>query len=302
MFKKWLDNNSNQVNELNGNEIDWVRIIPFVLIHLACLAVIFVGVSTTALVVFAISYFLRMFAITAFYHRYFSHKTFKTHRFTQALFAAIGASATQRGPLWWAAHHRHHHVHADKEADRHSPKDGFIHSHMHWFLKQENFKTQTHRVNDLNQYPELRFIDRYDIIFPFILGLLLFAFGEILNAFAPAFNTTGWQLVVWGYFISTVVLSHVTYCINSLAHVLGSKTYNTGDNSRNNFVLAVLTLGEGWHNNHHCSPGSVRQGFKWWQIDVSYYLIKMMEKLGLVWDLKYPNEKLLSKKLIVKSP
>ena len=126
----------------------------------------------------------------------------------------------------------------------------------------------------------------------------LYAFGSLLNAYLPSLNTSGWQLVVWGYFISTVVLSHITYCINSLAHVFGTRTYETGDNSRNNFVLAILTLGEGWHNNHHCAPGSVKQGFKWWQIDFSYYVIKIMEKLGIVWDLKYPNQRLLKQKLI----
>jgi stearoyl-CoA desaturase (delta-9 desaturase) len=169
---------------------------------------------------------------------------------------------------------------------------------MHWFLKQKNFQTDTDRVKDLNKYPELRFIDRYDILFPIIMALSLFLFGYGLNYFYPTLNTSGWQLVIWGYFISTVLLSHVTFCINSLAHVFGSKSYKTGDDSRNNFLLAILTLGEGWHNNHHCSPGSVKQGFKWWQVDISFYVIKTMEKLGLVWDLKYPNQQLLKKKII----
>ena len=298
MIKKWFDNTVIKVDDTNKDKVDWLRIIPFIFIHLACFGVIWVGVSTTALVVCLVSYLIRMFAITAFYHRYFSHKTFKTHRVTQTIFAAIGASATQRGPLWWSAHHRHHHVHSDKEGDTHSPNEGFLHSHMHWFLKHENFKTETDRVKDLNKYPELRFIDRYDILFPILMAIALYAFGSLLSSYYPALNTSGWQLVVWGYFISTVLLSHVTFCINSLAHVLGTKPYNTGDNSRNNFVLAILTLGEGWHNNHHCAPGSVKQGFKWWQIDISFYMIKLMEKLGLVWDLKYPNQRLLKNKLI----
>jgi stearoyl-CoA desaturase (delta-9 desaturase) len=298
MISKWFDNKATQLNEDNEGKIDWLRILPFIFIHIACAAVIWVGFSMTALVVCLLSYLIRMFAITAFYHRYFSHKTFKTHRVIQTIFAGIGASATQRGPLWWAAHHRHHHVHSDKKTDTHSPSNGFLHSHMHWFLKQENFNTQTERVKDLNQFPELRFIDRFDILFPLVLIVSLYLLGLILNALYPELNTSGWQLVVWGYFISTVLLSHVTFCINSLAHVFGSRVYDTGDNSRNNFVLAVLTLGEGWHNNHHCSPGSVKQGFKWWQIDVSYYVLKAMEKMGLVWDLKYPNQRLLKNKLI----
>jgi stearoyl-CoA desaturase (delta-9 desaturase) len=172
---------------------------------------------------------------------------------------------------------------------------------MQWFLREENFHTQTDRVKDLNQYPELRFIDRFDILFPILFVALLYLSGVLLNSFYPTFNTNGLQLVIWGYFISTVLLSHITFCINSLAHVLGSRSYSTNDSSRNNFVLAILTLGEGWHNNHHCAPGSVKQGFKWWQIDLSYYGIKTMEKLGLVWDLKYPNQKLLKNKAIRKS-
>ena len=298
MISKWFDNKVIKTDDNNKDKIDWFRIIPFILIHLACFAVIWVGASATALIVCLVTYLVRMFAITAFYHRYFSHKTFKTHRIIQTIFAAIGASATQRGPLWWAAHHRHHHVHSDTEFDTHSPRHGFLHSHMHWFLKQKNFQTDTDRVKDLNKYPELRFIDRYDILFPIIMALSLFLFGYGLNYFYPTLNTSGWQLVIWGYFISTVLLSHVTFCINSLAHVFGSKSYKTGDDSRNNFLLAILTLCEGWHNNHHCSPGSVKQGFKWWQVDISFYVIKTMEKLGLVWDLKYPNQQLLKKKII----
>lgn len=296
-FIKWFDNETNKP----GKEgIDWLRIIPFIGIHLACFAVIWVGVSTTAVMICIFSYLIRMFAITGFYHRYFSHKTFKTSRTTQTVFAVIGATATQRGPLWWAAHHRHHHMHSDKPGDIHSPKSGFLNSHLQWFLKHENFHTNNERIEDLNKFPELKFIDRYDILFPFIFALLLFLCGHLLYLFAPSLETTGWQLVVWGYFISTILLSHVTYCINSLAHVWGTKPYITGDDSRNNFLLALLTLGEGWHNNHHCAPGSVKQGFKWWQIDISFYVIKVMEKLGLVWDLKYPNPKLLSMKKVVK--
>lgn len=298
MFSKWFDNSNVDIQSLRDDKIDWFRIIPFILIHLVCLAVIWVGVSPFALMIAFISYFIRMFAITAFYHRYFSHRTFKVHRLTQAVFAIIGATASQRGPLWWAAHHRHHHKHSDKESDRHSPSNGFLHSHMQWFLKDENFHTETHRVKDLAKFPELRFIDRYDVFFPILLIIFLYFLGEIVNYIQPEFHTNGWQLVIWGYFISTVFLSHITYCINSLAHVFGSRTYNTDDNSRNNFILAILTLGEGWHNNHHCAPGTVKQGFKWWQIDVSYYIVKFMEKLGLVWDLRYPNQKLLERKLI----
>ena len=297
---KWFDNTGSEYTAAQGEEIDWWRIIPFVGIHLACLAVILVGVSPLALLVCLASYVIRMFAITAFYHRYFSHKTFKTSRIVQALFAALGATATQRGPLWWAAHHRQHHRHADSDADAHSPHHGFWHSHLKWFLLKKNFATQTDQVKDLAQYPELRFIDRFDVIFPIAFAYGLYALGDYLAMANPELNTSGWQLVIWGYFIATILLSHVTYCINSLAHTLGFRTYDTKDHSRNNFVLALLTMGEGWHNNHHCCPGTVKQGFKWWQIDLSYYLLWLMSRVGLVWDLKQPNQALLNKYLIRK--
>ncbi|MCW8870868.1 MAG: acyl-CoA desaturase [Proteobacteria bacterium] len=295
LWLQWFDNQQNQSGS-DSEAIAWSRIIPFIMLHLACLMVFWLPVTGFALLICGLSYFIRMFAITGFYHRYFSHKSFKTGRVMQTVFAVIGATATQRGPLWWAAHHRHHHVHADTDADSHSPQHGFWHSHMGWFLQDKNFATQYDRVKDLTQFPELRWIDRYDIIFPLLYMVFLYGLGEALKVFYPALNTSGLQLVVWGYVVSTVLLAHVTYAINSLAHVFGSRQYNTGDNSRNNFILAILTLGEGWHNNHHCCPGSVRQGFRWWQIDISFYLLFLMSKVGLIWDLKKPNEVLLAKK------
>ena len=302
-IKKWFDNSKSEVELLPDSEaIDWVRIIPFIAIHLTCLLVFVVGVSWVAVMVCVLSYLIRMFAITAFYHRYFSHKSFKTSRLLQGTFAVIGATATQRGPIWWAAHHRHHHVHADSAEDSHSPRHGFWHSHIKWFLMKKNFPTKSSYVKDLKRFPELDFIDRYDILFPIIFATGLFMLGGYLERHYPKLNTSAGQMLVWGYFISTVLLSHVTYCINSLAHVFGFRTYETKDDSRNNFILAVFTLGEGWHNNHHCSPGSVKQGFKWWQLDMSYYVLFLMNKVGLIWDLKYPNPILLEKKQIRTEP
>ncbi len=298
-FTKWFDNTQSQIQLLeNPDAIDWTRIIPFIAIHLACLFVLVVGFSWTAFFVCLTTYVIRMFSITAFYHRYFSHKTFKTSRIVQFIFAAIGATATQRGPIWWAAHHRHHHIHADSDHDTHSPKHGFWHSHLKWFLLKKNFSTKSQYVSDLKKYPELNFIDRYDILFPILLAVSLFILGGYLQQSQPQLNTSGWQLVIWGYFISTVLLSHITYCINSLAHVFGFRSYETKDDSRNNFILAVLTMGEGWHNNHHCCPGSVKQGFKWWQLDLSFYVLYVMNKLGIIWDLKYPNPLVLNKRAI----
>jgi len=267
--------------------IDWSRIIPFVLMHLACLGVIWVGVSPVALASAAFLYVIRMFAITGFYHRYFSHRSFRTSRLLQFLFGVLGASSVQRGPLWWAAHHRHHHAYSDRPEDPHSPgQQGFLMSHMGWFLTRGGFRPDMTRVRDLERYPELRWLDRYDIAIPVLLALGLFALGGWLERAYPALGTSAAQMLVWGFFISTVVLYHATYTINSLCHVFGSRRYNTGDDSRNNPWLALITLGEGWHNNHHHYPSSVRQGFYWWEVDITWYLLKAMSWFGLVWDLK----------------
>jgi stearoyl-CoA desaturase (delta-9 desaturase) len=255
--------------------------------HLACLGVIWVGVSATALAVAAALYVLRMFAITAFYHRYFSHRAFKTSRPMQFLFALLGASAAQRGPLWWASQHRHHHLHADDEHDAHSPRHrGLLWAHVIWFLTRANFRTRKELVPDLMRYPELRFLDRFDALVPLLLAGVLFGLGELLATHARALGTDGPQLVVWGFAVSTVVLYHATFTINSLAHRFGTRRYATRDDSRNNVWLALLTLGEGWHNNHHHYPGSARQGFYWWEIDLTYYGLRVLAALGLVWQLK----------------
>src|SRR6188768_4177008 len=156
--------------------IDWARVVPFVLMHIACLAVIVVGWSPVALVAAAVTYTIRMFSITGFYHRYFSHRSFKTSRAAQFLFAALGASAVQRGPIWWAAHHRHHHAHSDQHDDPHSPtQHGFIRAHMGWFLTRKGFEPDLRRVRDLSRYPELRWLDRFDILVPVLMAVVVFA-------------------------------------------------------------------------------------------------------------------------------
>ena len=285
---RWLDSYADEpATDVANNRIDWLRVLPFLALHLACFGVIWVGVSTTAVVVAIALYVLRMFAVTGFYHRYFSHRTFRTSRPMQFVFAVLGASAVQRGPLWWASQHRHHHVHADDEHDTHSPKrHGFAWAHMVWFLTHANFHTRHELVSDLSRYPELRFLDRFDVLVPLTLALLLFGLGEILSVWAPALGTNGAQLLVWGFAISTVVLCHATFTVNSLAHTVGHRRYATRDDSRNNFWLALLTLGEGWHNNHHHFPGSARQGFYWWEIDMTYYALCGLAALGLIWNLK----------------
>jgi len=288
-LRQWFDTagTPEPLDERRADRIDWLRAAPFLAMHLACLGVIWVGVSPIALAVAAGLYALRMFALTGFYHRYFSHKTFRTSRAVQFAFALIGAACVQRGPLWWAAHHRHHHRNADTALDPHSPGvHGFLWSHLGWFLTPRAFRTELERVADLATYPELRWLDRYDIAVPVLLALALYALGVLLHHLAPQLHTGGGQLLVWGFFVSTVVLFHATVTINSLAHRYGSRRFATRDDSRNNPWLALLTFGEGWHNNHHYFPGSARQGFRWWEIDLTWYGLKLMALLGLVHDLK----------------
>ncbi len=287
-FVRWFDTSAGaRAAVADDQRIDWLRVIPFIGLHLMCLGVIWVGVSWFAVTVAVALYALRMFAITGFYHRYFSHKAFRTSRPMQFVFALIGAMSVQRGPLWWAAHHRHHHRHSDAPLDRHSPRQhGFLWSHMGWFLTRGAFATDENAIRDLTRYPELRLVDRFDVFMPVALATALFLLGGYLETAAPELGTSAAQLLIWGFFVSTVVLFHGTVTINSLSHRFGSRRYRTHDDSRNNFWLALITFGEGWHNNHHHFPGSARQGFRWWEIDVTYYVLRALAAVGLVWDLK----------------
>jgi stearoyl-CoA desaturase (delta-9 desaturase) len=291
MIRQWFDSDYRPpgwVGDQNLKEgVDWKRCIPFVVLHLGCFAVLWVGFSWIALVVALLLYAVRMFAITAFYHRYFSHRSYRTSRAMQFLFAVLGNTSCQRGPLWWASVHRHHHQHSDDDPDVHSPvKRGFMWSHIGWLTSAKNFPTDYSRVRDLQQFPELVRLNRHDQIVPVLYGVALWSTGALLERHAPGLGTNGAQMFVWGFFISTVLLLHATFFINSLAHVFGSRRFKTSDDSRNSLLLALLTLGEGWHNNHHRYAASARQGFYWWEIDVSYYLLKMMSWAGLIWDLK----------------
>jgi stearoyl-CoA desaturase (delta-9 desaturase) len=287
-FARWFDTDTVADPGTDAQRIDWVRVIPFIALHVVAVAgVWFVGFSWFAFWTAVALYALRMFAITGFYHRYFSHKTFKTTRPVQFLFALLGASSVQRGPLWWAAHHRNHHRHSDTELDVHSPvTKSFFVSHMGWFLTKAGFRTDRTVIKDLLQFPELRLLDRFDVFAPIALATVLFLLGGWLETHRPELGTSAAQLLVWGFFVSTVVLFHATVTINSFAHRFGSRRYKTRDNSRNNWLLALITFGEGWHNNHHHFPGAARNGFFWWEFDLTFYLLKLMSGFRLVWDLK----------------
>jgi stearoyl-CoA desaturase (Delta-9 desaturase) len=283
----WFDNSAAPDAPVDDRRIDWLRLLPFISLHLGCLGVFWVGASWCAVAVACALYVTRMFGITAFYHRYFSHRAFRTSRFAQFLFAVVGNSAAQRGPLWWSAHHRHHHRSSDQPGDLHSPvRHGFLRSHVLWFISRGAFATRSAAVQDLARYPELRFLDRFDSLVPLMLLALLWSGGTLLEAWAPGLETNGAQLVVWGFCISTVLVYHATFTVNSLAHLVGSRRFDTNDDSRNNWFIALITLGEGWHNNHHRFPGAARQGITWWEVDITWLGLCALAACGIIWDLK----------------
>ena len=272
----------------------WRRNLPFLLVHLGCLAAFVTGVSWPAVVAFLGFYRLRVFFVTGFYHRYFSHRSYKTTRIGQAVIAFLGTTAMQKGPLWWAGHHRFHHRHSDDELDVHSPKArGFWWAHVGWLVEVDRNDTRTEEVRDLARFPELRFLERY-----YFVGTLAFLCGTLglgiwMERSFPGTGVTLAQVFVWGFVVSTVALWHTTYLINSGAHMWGGRRFMTTDTSRNNWLLALLTMGEGWHNNHHRYPGSERNGFFWHEIDVTHYLLASLSFFGLVWDLRRPPRHVL---------
>lgn len=250
--------------------------IPFLLVHLSCLLIFFTGVSLRDLLLCITLFYTRMWAITAGYHRYFSHRSFKTSRTFQFILAFLCQTSAQQGILWWSAKHREHHRFSDTPNDIHSPRQfGFFFSHVGWIFSRRKGVADYSYVKDLLVYPELLWLDRHKYFPAIVLGFFTWLF----------FGISG---LVVGFFLSTVLLYHATFCINSLAHLSGKQRYFTGDDSRNSLFLALLTLGEGWHNNHHFYPTSTRQGFFFWEIDPTYYVLKLLSWIGIVWDLRSP--------------
>jgi stearoyl-CoA desaturase (delta-9 desaturase) len=281
-----MDSHSVKEDSALSKSFRWRVPIPYVILNLSSVSVLFIGCSWVDVTTSVSLYFLRMFAITGGYHRYLSHRAYKTSRWFQFVFVCAADTAAQRGPLWWAAHHRHHHKFADTPEDEHSPTlTGFWNSHLLWWGRDLNLATRKSLVPDLCKYPELVFLDRFHFIGPWFLGVAVFGLGWALGRWAPGLGTNGTQMFVWGFVISTVVLGNGVATINSLSHLVGKRRYATPDTSQNNFWLALITLGEGWHNNHHHYAGSARQGFYWWEFDPTYYGLRCMERLGLIWDL-----------------
>ena len=255
-----------------------VRSLPFFAAHLIPFFALWTGVTRRALLLGIGLYVVRMFFLTAGYHRYFAHRSYRLARVPQFLMALGGTTAAQKGPLWWAANHRDHHKYADTDRDPHSPQQGFLWSHLGWIFSGKFDETKYENIEDFAKYPELRWLNKHDFVAPFALGV-----GTFLYA--------GWSGLVIGFFASTVVLWHGTFCVNSLAHVFGRRRYATTDTSRNSFLIALFTLGEGWHNNHHHYPMSVRQGFRWWEFDFSYIVLRGLNFAGIARDLRKPPKK-----------
>ncbi|HLT30048.1 MAG TPA: fatty acid desaturase [Myxococcaceae bacterium] len=259
------------------DRLDFVSSIPFFLMHLACLAAFFLPVRPIDIAVAVGLYVLRMWGITAGFHRYFSHRAYQTGRLFQFILAWVGTMSAQKGVLWWAGNHRHHHRYSDQEEDIHSPlQRGFWWSHVGWILSKRYNETPYSSIRDFARFPELVWLNRFHLVPPTLLGVALFFIG-------------GWSMLVWGLFISTVALWHGTFTINSLSHVFGSRRYRTTDTSRNNGLLALITLGEGWHNNHHYYQNTANQGWFWWEVDLSYYSLWLLSKMGVVKKLRKPT-------------
>ncbi len=266
-------------------KVQWLHSSPFVIAHLMPLLAIWTGATLGDWVLCLALLWGRMFFITAGYHRYFAHRSYKLGRVMQFLMAFGAMTSSQKGVLWWSGYHRHHHRYSDLAEDIHSPKKGFWWSHIGWIMCKKYHVPDHSLIPDFAKYPELRFLDKYWALPPILLGVAVFLLG-------------GWSALWIGFFLSTVLLWHSTFFINSLAHVFGRRRYVTTDTSRNSFLLACLTLGEGWHNNHHHFQASANQGFFWWELDITYYILKGLEFVGLASDLRKPPEAALKRNLV----
>lgn len=249
---------------------------------IAILAPFWIEITQEGIFILFVLYLINTFGITVGYHRYFSHKSFTTSRLFQFILALLAQSATQNGVLWWAEKHRLHHRYSDTKDDVHSPvTQGFFYGHCGWLFILANAEKKYTLVKDLERFPELRWLDKYDQLPTIILGIIILM-------------TSGWSGFVIGFCLSRVICWHGAFTVNSIAHLYGSQRYMTGDNSRNCFWLSLFTYGDSWHNNHHHYASSANHGFFWWEIDIGYYLLVILSWLGIVWDLKKPPPHLLT--------
>ncbi len=287
-LSKWVCPPPETFDDPKGSDgrVEWFRCLPYIILHVLATLAFFYPVTIPCLLVAVISYSLRMFSITAFYHRYFSHRSFKTSRFVQFLGAFVACSSGQRGPLWWAAHHRRHHRHSDTEDDVHSPHSkSFFWSHTLWFMTDYAVPTFLKEIPDLLKFKELVFLNRFDWIPLILLGFGCY-YAPMIPFVADLTGMSSMQMLIWGFFVPTIVLYHATFAVNSITHMFGSRRFKTKDESRNNWIVAIFAFGEGWHNNHHFFPGSARQGFFKGEFDITYYGLKLLSLFGIVRELR----------------
>jgi len=255
----------------------FISIIVFWTVQVSAVLAVLVPFSWAMAGLWAVSHFLRAIGLTLSFHRYFAHRTFQMNRAARFVWALIGTAAMQKGPLWWAGHHVNHHKFADREGDPHSPAiTGFYHAHIGWFLndaRHDRVEPTNPVLRDFSNAPEIVWLDRYHFVPPLALAVGLFLSG-------------GLQWLVWGFCVPTVTLAHSTFAINTVNHMFGSRRFETHDASRNNLFTAVFAVGEGWHNNHHRYQRAARNGFYWWEFDPTWYVIRLMQAVGLAWDLQ----------------
>ncbi len=263
-------------------------IILFVSLHLLPLGALWTHVTAFDWAVCVALYFMRMFFVTGGYHRYFAHNTYKTSRWFQFFLAFMAETSAQKGVLWWGANHKLHHKYSDTPKDPHSMKlYGFWYSHIGWIIGPDYADTRYDLIPQFAKYPEIRWIDKYYLIPPITLAVLVTVLGAVVNGGSvSALFSHGLSTLFIGFFLSTAILYHGVFSVNSIMHKFGKARYETGDESKNSWWLALISLGEGWHNNHHYYQSSTRQGFFWWEYDITYYILKLFSWLGLVWDIR----------------
>ncbi len=259
-----------------------LAVTPLILVHLALFTLPVVPPTFAAVMVLLVVTRVAGHGVTVGFHRGLAHHSYRTSRWFRFVLAAAGCTALQNGPLWWVLHHRRHHAHSDVPGDVHSPVvDSFWHAHVGWLFTADRTRPDFSTVRDLARYPELVWLDR--------LWMLPGAAAAGLSYLAA-----GWAGVVWGFALGTVLVFQVTFAVNSIGHRWGARRFATREGSRNNFVLGILALGDGWHNNHHRAPRSARHGLAWYEHDMGYQIIRLFRVCGLVWDVRQPPAEVLA--------